>query len=250
MKNKIINLSKRLIRKFKKLYLELFSYNDFKYKSDSKRRYWQTRKRNNAYKCEPNDFQIERAQMLNLYIESEDKILLDIGSGDGSQLIAISKICPNIKIIGSDNDKYACKLMESNKIECFLLNKNDLIFDLIKKYSPSYITLFEVLEHMASPEELLIKLLNIDNVKIFASVPNSGYFMHRLRYLFGRFPVQWIAFPNEHLRFWTLKDLHWWINYLNIKRKSEIIPYKGIPFLNKLIPNLFAKGLFLVIERN
>ncbi len=248
MHKKICNICQKLPRKIKKFYRQIFSYNAIKYNFSLKNHYWQTRKKNNNYEFEPNDFQIERAKLLNIYINNND-IILDIGSGDGSQLTAISKICPNIEIIGSDKDKYACELMKKNNFKCFFLKNDDFIFDLIKEYSPSCVTLFEVLEHMESPEELIIRLLNFSNLKIFASVPNSGYFVHRTRYLFGRFPIQWIANPNEHLRFWTLKDLNWWINYLDIKRETIIIPYKGIPFLNKFFPNLFAKGLFLVIKK-
>ena len=43
--------------------------------------------------------------------------------------------------------------------------------------------------------------------------------MHRLRYMLGRFPLQWIVNPNEHIRFWTLKDLIWWLDYLNINKQ-------------------------------
>ena len=96
--------------------------------------------------------------------------------------------------------------------------------------------------------QFLIQLLNLKGATIFASVPNSGYLTHRMRFLLGRFPLQWVASPNEHLRFWTFKDLKWWFKYLNILEKVKIIPYKGIPILNKLKPNLFAQGLFILID--
>ena len=66
---------------------------------------------------------------------------------------------------------------------------------------------------MYSPEEFLLELLENKSIeKVFFSIPNSGFFMHRIRYMLGRFPLQWIVNPNEHIRFWTLKDLIWWLD--------------------------------------
>ena len=74
-------------------------------------------------------------------------------SGDAAQLIAIKNICPNLKIIGSDKDKFSCELIKNNFNFHFFNEKEDLIFDLLNKYCPKYITLFEVIEHMYAPEE-------------------------------------------------------------------------------------------------
>ena len=38
------------------------------------------------------------------------------------------------------------------------------------------------------------------------------------------------------------------VGYLELINKSEIIPYKGIPILNKILPNLFAEGSFIMIK--
>ena len=197
----------------------------------------------------PNDFQIERAELFSKFIDKENAFLFDIGSGDGAQLIAIRKSCPNLKIVGSDCDQFACELIKKNNFKSYYLETEDLIFDLLKKYKPDYVTLFEVIEHMYSPEDLILELTNNKSIKnIFISVPNSGFFSYRLRFLLGRFPCQWIVNPNEHIRFWTLKDLSWWLEYLNIKKKSRIVAYKGIPILNKILPNLFAQGAFIIIK--
>ena len=247
MINKIPHLFKNFKKKLKNIYIRLFSYHVFKFRKSSKNEYWQTRRINHK-NIKPNDFQIKRAEIFSKFINSCETKLLDIGSGDGSQLMAIKQICPKIQIIASDNDKFACELVKKNQFKCHLLENNDSIFDLIETYNPSYISIFEVLEHLKNPEDLIIKLIKYKNKKIFASVPNSGYFMHRIRFLFGRFPLQWVANPNEHLRFWTIKDLNWWLNYLEIDKNSIIIPYAGIPLFNKVFPNLFAKGSFIVIQ--
>ena len=84
---------------------------------------------------------------------------------------------------------------------------------------------------------------------VFFSVPNSGYISYRLRLLFGSFPVQWKIHPGEHLRFWTYKDIKWWLKQLNLYHKSEIYVYEGIPFLNKIWKNLFGAGILVYIKK-
>ena len=241
------SLTIKIVKKLENYYKRLFSYPSFKYNKNLKNNYWQKRK-HNILKSQPNDFQRERARLVFENIETNDEFLFDIGSGDGSQLISIRNRLPQLKILASDNDEYACELVIKNNFKCFLLKNENEIFKLLKKHSPKYISIFEVLEHMKSPEDFLIKLLKQKNITIFASVPNSGFLIYRIRFLLGRFPTQWIASPDEHLRFWTYKDLKWWFKYLNILDKVKIKPYMGLPLLNKVNPNLFAEGLFFIIK--
>ena len=37
---------------------------------------------------------------------------------------------------------------------------------------------------------------------------------------------------------------------IKIQSNSKIIPYKGVPILNKFLPNLFAQGSFIIIKNN
>ena len=241
---------KKIQSKFKYIYRIFFSYPTFEYNKNQIKEYWQKR-RSNYKKIKPNDFQIERAILFNKFIEDQNSLLFDIGSGDGAQLIAIKEICSDLKIIGSDKDPFSCSLLKKNKFLYYHLTSDEKVFSLIEKYEPKYVSVFEVLEHMYSPEEFILKILKNKSIKIiFASVPNSGFLTHRLRFLLGRFPLQWIASPNEHIRFWTIKDLKWWLKYLNIYKNSKIIPYKGVPLLNKFAPNIFAKGSFIIIKNN
>ena len=84
-------------------------------------------------------------------------------------------------------DNFACEMSKKNNFKCHLINNEEHLFDLIKKYNPSYISLFEVLEHMKEPEDFLLKLLQNKKIKVFISLPNTGFFIHRVRFLFGRF---------------------------------------------------------------
>ena len=121
-----------------------------------------------------------------------------------------------------------------------------LSIDKIKTYD--YISALEILEHIQNPENALIQLINKSNIAVFISFPNTGYIFYRLRFLLGRFPVQWRLHPGEHLRFWTYKDLKWWLTKLNITN-YKIHTYEGLPFLNKLFPSIFAEAFLIQINK-
>ena len=91
--------------------------------------------------------------------------------------------------------------------------------------------------------------LRITDDKLIFSVPNTGYVAHRKRLLFGSFPLQWRNNPGEHLRFWTLGDMKWWLKQLNLYEKSIIKTYEGFPLLNKLWPGMFAMGIIVIIKK-
>jgi 2-polyprenyl-3-methyl-5-hydroxy-6-metoxy-1,4-benzoquinol methylase len=111
-----------------------------------------------------------------------------------------------------------------------------------------YYIVLEVLEHVPNSEEVLRALVNKCTRSVFFSVPNTGFFRHRLRLLFGRAPAQWVTMPNEHLRFWTIRDMRWWLKALGYT-KFKITPYHGVPGLNRLMPNLFAEGQIIEVSK-
>ena len=137
-----------------------------------------------------------------------------------------------------------------NTIDLNLLNIDDFLstnkFDII--------TAFEVLEHLPDADEQLLKLYSKVNVAFIFSVPNTGYIVHRLRLLFGRFPLQWRAHPGKHARFWTKKDVYWWITkYLGIPSdKLRVYTYSGstnVKSYGPLLGGIFDKGIFCIILR-
>ena len=78
--------------------------------------------------------------------------------------------------------------------------------------------------------------------KLYVSTPNLGYLAHRLRMLFGRFPVTYIADPREHLRYWSVKDFIYWSEKLGYS-KPDVLGLRGKPGVFKLparFPSLFA----------
>lgn len=170
----------------------------------------------------------------------------DIGSGPGVVLKAIMNQRPGLRGIVFDSSQRA--LDDANKIgiEGHLL---DITAPGALAAVPpcDYYIALEVLEHVPNSEEVLRALVTKCTKKVLLSVPNTGFFRHRLRLLLGRAPAQWVTMPNEHLRFWTIRDMRWWLTALGYT-KFEIIPYHGVPGLNTLMPNLFAEGMIVEVS--
>jgi methionine biosynthesis protein MetW len=176
----------------------------------------------------------------------ENSSVFDIGCGDGSTLkFLIEK--KNIKGEGVDVSNEAVKMARSKGIEAFMGNVASHEFQITKRYD--YIIISEVLEHIPNPEDLMEKVKHKFKKMLIVSIPNIGHYMHRLRLLFGHFPVQWAWHPGEHLRFWTVKDFKKWVNNLGFQI-VEIRTHSGFLFLHKYIPNLFADSVVFLLKGN
>ena len=174
--------------KLKIEFKNVFYKPSLKYKNNQKFNYdiyWEVRnKLNNNH---PNLFHLYRADLLRKFILKNkiplDSQMLDIGSGDGRQLNAITKKMSKLKITASDISKNSLKHLSKN-FKIITIKPNT---DFIEK-EYNLITAFEVFEHLEEPEEYLLYLLTKTNNTLIFSVPNSGYIFHRLRLIFGYFP--------------------------------------------------------------
>ena len=185
------------------------------------------------------DFQRRRADIVSTLIEEHSSVL-DIGCGDGSLLgYLVEKL--SINGIGVDNSAYALSAAAARNLNVWKANVEDLE-TLNELPETDYILLLEVLEHLARPEDLLVRLRKKCRKAMIISVPNSGYYTHRLRLLFGRFPMQWFVHPGEHLRFWTVSDFRWWVSAQKFSLDALEL-YEGRPILGKIWPSLFAAGI-------
>ncbi len=203
-------------------------------------RYWSDKRKSNAFLS---SFQRTRADIVKHYLTPKSTIL-DFGSGDGSvaKYLIENTGC---RIYCSDFSDRALEFLKGSGLDTLKLNINSAFTKIIKEKKINTLTFFEVLEHIDNPERIIVEACTSAKVVIF-SVPNTGFVSHRLRLLLGRFPMQWRLSPGEHLRYWTLSDMHWWCKQLNIK-SYKIIPYEGFPVLNILFPGLFSRGLIVVI---
>ena len=205
--------------------------------------YWQKKRENHSLGV-AGSFQKIRANWILDRIRTNTSVA-EFGCGDAATLIWLkNKI--NIKPIGIDISDHILKFVKSQNIEIHQIRANEVDFESLP--NADVYLLLEVLEHLPNPEEVLSKLIEKTKEKIFISIPNTGYFPYRLRLLFGRFPVQWKLNPSEHLRFWTIKDFKWWTKELGLFDQCEIKAYKGIPVLNKILPNLFGMGIICEIK--
>jgi len=190
-------------------------------------------------------FRLSRAQAIANVIE-EGSSVFDIGCGDGAILkyLIMEK---GVVARGIDISEKAVNFARSEGLNVSLgdaLNPANL--DISSKYD--YIILSEIIEHIPNPEKLLLQLRDKFNKALIISIPNTGWIEHRARLLLGRFPLQWICYPGEHLRFWTLKDFQWWVDLLGYKI-SAVIPYQGVPILKNACPNLFAQAFVFVVTK-
>lgn len=221
----------------------IFSYPQFHISDESYQTYWRNRKITNRTF---NSFQKRRVALSVPWIETEST-LLDIGCGNGMSLVEVSRRKKMKKLIGVDFSPEVLDMAKQNEIEVIQADISKAY--LLKDLPPAdYIFMFEVLEHLANSEELLIWAMDHATKGVFFSVPNTGYFKHRLRLLFGRFPLQWRVRPNEHLRFWTVRDMHWWLKHLCPNYILRI--YEGPQFLRKIWPSLFGAGIWVFIPAN
>jgi methionine biosynthesis protein MetW len=169
--------------------------------------------------------------------------VLDIGCGDGWLLDYLSRT-RNIKGFGIDASAEAIRMAQARGV--FAEVEDVLTWHPDREYD--YIVLSEILEHLPNPEEVIDKVRYYFRRAIIASIPNIGYYPHRLRLLFGRFPVQWEFHPAEHLRFWTVIDFSNWIHSCGLE-VAGIYSSNGFLLLHKYWPNLLSNQVVLVIRK-
>ena len=205
--------------------------------------YWQRKKDKKSLNI-INPFQLERANFIKSHIE-DNQSLLDIGTGDGTILLEVMKD-KKVSCYGTDISDYILNFLKTQNISSIKWDFNSDSPDILP--NTDYILMLEVIEHMQDSENFVLQMLNKSRKGVFISVPNTGFFPWRIRFLFGYFPVQWLTHPGEHLRFWTYKDMKWWLKQMNLNNYT-IYPYEGIPLLNKLWPSLFAQAMIIKIDK-
>lgn len=207
------------------------------------KKYWEKRGRTN--KSILTTWQKDRAERI-LKIVNKGDVIMDVGCGDGA-LLKFLIDSKGVEGVGVDINEQILENAKSLGINTYKSDISDLS-SLNDLPVVDYIMGLEILEHMPNPEEFIIKMLPKAKKGMIYSFPNTGYYSHRIRLLFGEFPLQWIIHPGEHLRYWTVKDVHWWIKSLGLKLNSLVL-YQGVPVLNKILPSIFGKGIIIHISK-
>ncbi len=205
--------------------------------------YW--RRRRGKKEAFFSSWQRQRADITLKIIEPNSRVI-DLGCGDGATINYLQEHS-HIHGIGVDINLEMLKKASTLGVKTIQMDINNL--ESIKTLPEvDYILGFEIIEHMPCPESLIYHLLDKAKKGLVFSVPNTGYYSHRLRLLFGKFPLQWAAHPGEHLRFWTVKDMKFWLKSIGVK-SAKIILYEGLPILNKIFPSLFAQGIIVYFKK-
>lgn len=185
-----------------------------------------------------------RAQVFTDLVSDGDRVL-DLGVGDGA-LLRYMAAHKRIEAYGLDVSPKAVAFCREMGLNVDLADVNAPVSQYLRD-SFDYIILSEIIEHLPDPESLLNSLRPYARQAIIVSIPNTGYYQHRIRLLCGKFPLQWVVTPGEHLRFWTRSDFHWWARQLGFEIIQEV-PYEGASRLKAVWPGLFAAAFVYVLR--
>ncbi|MFN8529175.1 MAG: methionine biosynthesis protein MetW [Anaerolineae bacterium] len=209
--------------------------------------YWDKKAADLMGKMSP--WRLKRAQVFSSIAQRGDRVL-DLGVGDGA-LLKYMIDQTGIEGYGIDVSPKAVEFCRANGLNVVLGDVNRPIAEVLREtfgdaIQFDYVICSEIIEHLPDPESLLLSLRPLVRKAIIVSIPNTGFHQHRLRLLLGRFPLQWVITPGEHLRFWTRADFRWWAQQLGFGIAREI-PYQGTAGLKELMPGLFAAAFVYVL---
>ncbi len=224
--------------KIKHWFRDLWRYPLYRPVDASYDTYWSSRDMHTL-----NSFQRERVRIIAGRLVSGDSVL-DVGCGDGRILEALSVAVSGITIAGIDSSREAIRIARERGLNVGQADIRNL--EALNHDRVDWVLLLEVLEHMPESERILAWARAHARKGVIVSIPNTGFILHRLRLLFGRFPLQWRAHPGEHVRFWTLRDATWWLSSLGLS--ATITCYEGVPVLSALFPSLFAEGIIMCVD--
>jgi methionine biosynthesis protein MetW len=170
--------------------------------------------------------------------------VMDIGCGDGSLLLHLAATKQSIGF-GVDISQFAIEHARARGVDSEVADVTDASFRV--RPGTEIVIISEVLEHIADPEAVLVRLRESGIQRIIVTVPNTGYLEHRLRLLFGRFPVQWLLHPGEHVRFWTVADFQGTAKATGFAVRRVIPALGWFPFA-RWRPSLFASQLIYLLD--
>lgn len=203
--------------------------------------YWDNKAQSGLGKLSP--WRLRRAQVFTGLVNDGDRVL-DLGVGDGALLTYMLEH-RQIEAFGLDVSPLAVEFCRKQGLNVELADINKPVSDYLRQPF-DYIILSEIIEHLPDPESLLNNLRPFARKGLIVSIPNTGFHQHRLRLLLGRFPLQWVVTPGEHLRFWTRADFHWWAHQMKFAIVREV-PYEGTRWVKDVWPSLFAAAFVYVL---
>lgn len=181
----------------------------------------------------------------------EGSSVLDIGCGDGT-FLSYLKSKKQVDEYGIDISQIAVERALIKGVEAQTQTLDEMLSET-KEQKYDYVVASEVIEHIPDPEVFVEKAWSLTHKSLLITFPNIAYWPHRVRLLCGRFPVQWVHHPGEHLRFWSIHDFSDWLRELNLGDvyETSYFPSNGFTPLNlhKRYPNIFCNQLVVKIDK-
>ena len=142
--------------------------------------------------------------------------VLDIGCGDGTFLRHRVSTRPDCRVEGADISQVAIEQLRAAGTPGYVIDSSAELSAQVPAGWDA-IVMMEVIEHMIDSEQMVREAIALKPGRLYITVPNVGFILHRLRLVFGRFPVTTIIYHmKEHVRFWTVKDFTQWADYLGL----------------------------------
>ena len=183
-----------------------------------------------------------RYKIFSGWIEKGSRVL-ELGCGDGFFGRMLKE--KNMDYTGCDISEKALKIAKERGLDVFKCDLDDKI-DFIDD-SFDYVVMSEFLEHIIDSEKILKEAGRIAQKGILVSIPNIAYWKFRLQLVLGSFPKQWAVAPQEHLRYWSVKDFTNTAGSLGFKIQ-KIKASNGKKILRDFWPNLFGFQVCFYLE--
>jgi methionine biosynthesis protein MetW len=185
-----------------------------------------------------------RYDVLAEWIENRQSVL-DVGCGDG-YLAAFLRDKKDARVQGIDVSEEAVRLARERGVEAQTADLEESLPFADSQFD--VVIASEVIEHIVGSEKLLLEMVRVTKDDVLVTIPNTGFWRYRLALLLGHFPKQWILRPNEHLRFWTVRDFKWTLDALGLKL-VDLKAGSGRRWLRDLWPSMFAEQVCYRIQR-
>lgn len=210
-------------------------------------KYWARREASDQL-LERRNARIQRRMAMIAEEISDGSSVLDIGCGSGDLLEILRKLKPSCTLRGVDLSPDAVQRARARGFSAE-------VFDVATGSAEAlgeadYVVMSELIEHLASPEAVVTKVLGITRRALVITTPNVAFLLHRLRLgLFGRFPITTVFHIREHLSLWSVADFRGWARSLGLEL-TRVRGIGGVELLglNRRLPNLFAVQALYVLE--
>ena len=172
--------------------------------------------------------------------------VIDVGCGDGAFLEYLKKNKKGIAAVGLDISEEGVRLAQTRGIDAAVGDATKPLPFPDKSFD--YAVSSELLEHIPTTEFALREMGRVARRAVLVSIPNIALWKQRARLFFaGRFPKQWVSEPQEHVRFFSVRDFKELARAEGFAVKESVVS-SGTRGLKRLWPNLFGDQVCFRLE--